>query len=471
MSFITYKQIGNQEYAYELTSYWNKKLKQPRHKSKYLGIVIDKEKKIFKKPLREKLLREGLILDFGDTFLLHKFLEKEGFTKLLKDSFGKNANMLFNLISYKLCHPSAMRLAEIWQNGNAIKYLCKANLQSQRISELMVEIGREENYRTFFENYLSFIKHSSDGLLLDITAMPNHIHMPFSQWGYHDEDIDKQINLMLVVDKATSMPLYFRYIPGSVPDVSSLKPTIEEMKKFGIKDTYSIFDAGFYSEGNIKALRAIEMPFMVRLPANRKIYKDIINESGDMEDVKYAVRYGERGLFIKKRDIDLFGKPAFAYVVLDPARKGREMTKVILQLDEIDKTTDEKSFMLKKKGIMVLVSSIDIAEGEVTPFYYSRQTAEQLFKFSKDDLKMLPLRTHNEESMRGYLLLVFMTLSVFLLLRKNLGKKVTVEESLLLLRNLKAKVFKDEMLISEITKKQRELFERFGVIVPKVAGI
>jgi len=471
MTFIRYKTFGKQEYAYEIMSYRDKKTKRPKQKTKYLGVVIDKKKKIFRKPLKEKLMKEKFILDFGDTFLIHKFLEKEGFIKLLKDSFGENGNMLFNLIAYKLCHPSAMRLAEIWQNGNAIKYLCKANLQSQRISDLMVEIGREENYRTFFEKYLSFITHSSDGLLLDITAMPNQIHMPFSQWGYHDEDIDKQINLMLVVDKATSMPLYFRYIPGSIPDVSILKPTIDEVKKFGIENTYSIFDAGFYSEDNINALYGIEMPFMVRLPANRKIYKEVVNGSGDLENVKYAVRCGERGLFVKKRGVDLFGKPAFAYVVLDPTRKGREMTKLILQLDEIDKSDDEKAFMLKKKGIMVLISSIEIAEDQVVPFYYSRQAAEQLFKFSKSDLKMLPLRTHKEESMRGYLLLIFITLWVFLLLRKKIGNKVTVEEALLLLRNLKTKVFEDEMLIPEITKKQRLLFERFGIVVPKVAGI
>ena len=471
MVFITYKKFGNQEYAYELTSYWDKKLKQSRHKTKYLGLVVDKEKNVFSKPLKEKLLGEKLILDFGDAFLLHKFLEKEGFKKVLEDSFGENANALFALISYKLCHPSAMRLAEIWQNGNAIKYLCKANLKSQRISDLMVEIGKEENYRTFFENYLSFINHSSDGLVLDITAMPNQIHIPFTQWGYHDEDIDKQINLMLVADKANLMPLFFRYIPGSVPDVSSLKPTIDEMNKFGIGNTYSIFDAGFYSEDNIKALQKMEMQFMVRLPANRNLFKEVINKSSDIEDIKYAVRHGGRALFVKKQEIDLFGKPAFAYVVLDPARKGREITKLILSLNEIEKSDDEKAAMLKKKGIMILVSSIDIKEDEVVPLFYTRQMIEQLFKFAKDDLKLLPLRTHKEESMRGYLLLMFTTLCAFLFLRKKLENKVTVEEALLLLRNLKAKVFENEMLIPEMTKKQRLLFERFDIIVPKVLGI
>lgn len=471
MSFITHKRIGNQEYAYELTSYWDKELKQSRHKSNYLGVIVDKEKNIFKKPLKEKLLREGLILDFGDTFLLHKFLEKNNFIKVLQDSFGENTNMVLNLIFYKLCNPSAMRLAEIWQNGNTVKHLCKAELSSQRISNLMVEIGKEEVYRKFFEEYLSFIKHSSEGLVLDLTAMPNQIHMPFTQWGYHDDEIDKQIKLMLVVDRAISMPLFFRYVPGSISDVSTLRPTVEELKQFNIETLCFIFDASFFSEDNIRSLQGDEIPFIVRLPSGKNLYKDLVNKAEDLESMKYAVRYGKRALFVKKQKIDLFNKKAFAYIVLDLERKGREVRKLILELDEIDKSSKEKEFMLKKKGTMIIVSSIDLRTDEVVPLYYSRQTAEQLFRFSKDDLKLLPLRTHKEESLRGYLLLVFVTLCIFLLLRKKLDKEVTVEEALLLLRNLKAKVFKNEILIPELTKEQRLLFERFDIIVPKVLGI
>jgi transposase len=471
MTFVTFKKFGNKEYAYELTSYWDKKAKQPRHKTRYLGVVIDKKKGVYRKTLKERILKEELILDFGDVFLLREFLKKEGFLRILDESFGKHACMLFNLISYRLCHRSAMRLAEIWRNGNVIKYLCTADLSSQRISEVLVEIGLEENLRLFFKQYLSFVCHSSDGLLLDITAMSNQIHIPFSQWGYHDEDIDKQINFFLVVDKANSMPLFFRYIPGSIPDVSCLEPTLEEMKRFGLKNTYSIFDAGFYSEDNIKVVQGIEMPFMVRLPANRTLYKKLVKSAGDLEDIQYAVRFGKRALFIKKQDVDLFGKPAFTYMVLDPVRKGRETTKFLLQLEEMDEDGDEKAFLLKKKGIMILVSSLDLPEENVVTFYYSRQIAEQLFKFSKDDLNLLPLRVHKEEGLRGYLLLMFITLSVFLLLQKKLEKKVTVEEALLILRNLKAKVFENELLIPEVTKEQRLLFERFNIIVPKVLGI
>ncbi len=471
MSFIRYKKFWNQEYAYEITSHWDKKAKKPKQKARYLGVVVDKDKKIFRKTLKEKLLKEEYILDFGDAFLLHRFLEKEGVTELLEKSFGENTNRLLNLISYRLCNPSSMRLAATWQNGNAIKHLCKTDLSSQRISDLLIDMGEEETYRRFFKNYLRFVKHSSDGLVFDITAMPNQIHMPFTQWGYHDEDIDKQIKLMLVVDKASSMPLFFRYVPGNIGDVSTLKPTFEELKRLGITDSYFIFDAGFFSEDNIVSLQKAAIPFMVRLPSNRKLYKKLVEESSDLESVRYGTRYGKRALFIKKREVGLFGEKAFAYVVLDPERKGREIRKMVLELDEIDSDYRGKEFMLRKKGIMILISSLKLESNEVVPLYYSRNVAEQLFKFSKDDLKLLPLRVHNEESMRGYLLSMFITLTVFLLLRKQLGKKVTVEEALLSLRTLKAKVFGEEMIISEVGKEQRKIFEKLGIMVPKVLGI
>ena len=120
---------------------------------------------------------------------------------------------------------------------------------------------------------------------------------------------------------------------------------------------------------------------------------------------------------------------------------------------------------------MILVSSFDIHRDEVVPYYYSRQIAERLFGFSKDDLKLLPLRTHKEESMRGYLLLLFVSLIGFLLLRKKLERDFSVEEALLSVRNLKAKVFEEEMIIPELTKEQKEIFEKFGIMVPNTLGI
>ncbi|MEW5761271.1 MAG: transposase [Candidatus Thermoplasmatota archaeon] len=474
MSFKRYKRFGKQEYAYEITSYWDKNKNAPRQKSKYLGVVIDKKMELYEKR-RIDLKKEKLILDFGDVYLIYEFLKNVKVFPLIEKVFSDKSNYLLTLICYRLCYPSAMMYSQTWYEGNIARFLLKGvDISSQRISEFLVSIGDEELHREFFRNYIPTFTKTKNGVIIDTTALPNQIHFPFNAWGYHDEIIDKQIRSLLVIDNDSSFPLFFRYLPGNIVDVSSLKFTIEELKKYGIKNCFVLIDGGFFSEDNIKELYWEKMLFLTRLPSSRKLYKKLIREECmGLEKFGNAVRYGKRVLFVKQKTVSLFGKKVYAHMILDPERKGREIKKFLLEtLDEqIAEENEEINYKLMKKGVMILVSSFKIEKEEVVPLYYIRQTAEKLFGFSKDDLKLIPLRVHTEDSLRGYLLLSFITLLVFVFLKKEIGADYTVEEILLTLRNLKCKVYDDEILIQEPTKRQKEILEKLKIIVPKRMGI
>ena len=120
---------------------------------------------------------------------------------------------------------------------------------------------------------------------------------------------------------------------------------------------------------------------------------------------------------------------------------------------------------------MILVSSFEIAPEEVVPYYYMRQTVESLFGFAKDDLKLVPLRIHKEATLRGYLLLMFIALRLFVSLKKAIGERYTVEEVLLTMMSLKCKVFDNEIIIPEQTKKQKDILNLLNLLVPKIMGI
>jgi len=47
----------------------------------------------------------------------------------------------------------------------------------------------------------------------------------------------------------------------------------------------------------------------------------------------------------------------------------------------------------------------------------------------------------------------------------------TVEEALLIMRNLKCKVYDDELIVQELAKQQKEVVEKLDIIVPKRLGI
>lgn len=223
-----------------------------------------------------------------------------------------------------------------------------------------------------------------------------------------------------------------------------------------------------------------KLDFIIRLPSNRKLYKRLIEQHGrELERRENIVAYGERGLFVKEVEVDLLGHRAFAYLVLDPVRRGREMSR-FLRNNVADSSGgggvlscggEEVDFGILVKGVMVVVSSFRFLKEEVVPSYYVRQVAETFFGFSKDDLGLVPLRVHSEESVHGFLFLQFLVLVAFLQLKKQLGKKYTVEEVLLSMRNLKCKVYDKEILVEELTKDQKEITETLNIIVPKTLGI
>lgn len=473
MSFIRYKTFGKKEYAYEIESHWDKTKQRPYQKSKYLGTVVDKKRKLFEHKIRNK--PENAILDFGDAYLFDKFLAESKIEPLLSKVFAEHRETLLAMLSYRICNGSAMRHAESWFEGSYAQMLYEnAAKPSQRISEFLEYLGDEKLQREFLAEYIPSFCSPRQGIIIDATSLPNQIHMPLTAWGLSGEEIDKQIRFLLIVDKKSTNPLFFRAIPGNILDVSTIHNTVDELKRYGVNESFAYLDAGFFSEDNIKELYGNDIQFLIRLPSLRILYKQLVAEElSDIESVAYAVRYGKRGLFVKQKEIDLFGHKAYAHIVLDPERKGREVKKFLLEVIDEKEQHDkqELEYTLKTRGIMILVSSFPLSKTEIVPTYYVRQTAEMLFGFSKDDLNILPLRVHNEQTLRGFLFLQFLALIIFVKMKKKLGKDYTVEEVMLAMRNLKCKVYDNEVVVQELTKQQKQIAEVFGVLMPKSLGI
>lgn len=83
----------------------------------------------------------------------------------------------------------------------------------------------------------------------------------------------------------------------------------------------------------------------------------------------------------------------------------------------------------------------------------------------------MPLREHSEEALRGYMMLVFLSIIVFVMIRQKLPEGYTFERALLILRGLKAKVYQSEIIPLEVNKKSREIFAALGTKVHTSLGI
>ena len=119
--------------------------------------------------------------------------------------------------------------------------------------------------------------------------------------------------------------------------------------------------------------------FLTRLPASTSLYRELVEtEVKGLESPVNVVRFGKRGLFVLQKKVELFGKVGFAYVVLDPERKGRESKRLILQTVDNDDDGGEGvkrlglGYDFLRCGVVVLVSFFEISREEVVPMYYLR---------------------------------------------------------------------------------------------------
>lgn len=474
MATIRYKKRGNKFYVYEIHNYWDKDLKKPRQKTKYLGVSDTSDgpySKPGKRPQMAKLEKE--ILDSGDSLAIAEVAKSIGLDELIKNSFG-DLDSIMNLLIFQIVEGSALQHCSEWNSGNIASYLFKnAKTSSQDISRLIKNLGQQSLQTQFFKHYIAkFFQHKT-GLLIDSTALPSNINSSLNAFGYSGGSVEQNVTCLMLVDKASSLPIYFRAISGDIADISTVKTTVAEIKQLGLNADSAILDAGFCSKENLQFMCKERIDFITRLPKSHKIFSEIIDEIGHIESSGNACQYGERVIFIKSIKKNVYGHELCVHVIFDPSKKNKDVKFIFKdKLGEDPLGADEQYALdakMKEAGFFILLSKQDIPRNQILPSYYTRQKIEEIFGFAKNNNNILPLRVHSETSIRGYLMLVFLALIIFITIKQRV--KEPMDKVLLRLRALKAKVFDDEIILQEPNKKVKDIFKALGIIMPTKLGV
>ena len=495
MSFISYEPKGRYEYGTLCKSIRNGKKVEKEYTN--LGRVIDKKNLIFKSrkhgvyrfdpettsflpvgasvilPEDKPISRERLIVDFGDSYILDRFMEQEGFFEVM-DSIGYgNPDTLYAMVQYYILCSMANCHAQTWWEGNYVQFLYpKANLVSQRISEFLAAIGDEECYRNFFEAYIPYISEGvakGNNILIDSTGLPNSIRFPLTAVSNHNGDINNEVRLIYVTQQQTGYPIYMRYCPGNVIDMSTLTRTISELKESGLNTKFAILDAGYYDENSIRELYEAKVSFLCRMKSNRKLYKELVAKVlPTIETPDKLVEFNGRYVYIDCVPRELIpGHSAYAYVGLDIMRKNSEMQKLFKRAKADGLSTAEVHESMLTEGAFILISSRKIARDKILPNYYTRQQIEQVFDVGKNYANMLPLRAQNEDTFRGHLLLTFIATAVVHRLQERLKDSVYNPFSMFLtMRNQKCKIYDNKAITTEAFKKANDCYKLLGIECP-----
>ena len=477
MASIRYKKRGNKWYVYEITYYWDKELKRGRQTSTYLGNA-DTEGGTYAKTGKQSSARpkmEKAIVDFGDCYAINEMGKTIGLQQVISDSFGDLADSALNLACFQIIEGTAMQSMEDWYEGNIASTLFKkAKVTSQDTSRVIHKLGNPALQKQFFKHYIARFFPEKTGLLIDSTALPSAINCSINAYGHTADGIKENITALMLVEKTTKLPIYFRAVGGDIADISTLKTTIAEISELGLKTESAILDAGFCSKENLQFMCSQELDFVTRLPKSHNIFFDLVDELKVTESIATLVKYGDRIVFIESKETTVYDNKMFVHVILDPNKKAKDMQMAMKNTIDDIQTTEQASEIdkkLKYSGLLILLSKTKIEKEEILPTYYTRQAIEQIFGFAKSNNNLLPLRVHSEKSINGYLMLVFLSLILFISMREKLKSAMTMDQALIRLRGLKAKIYENHIIVQEPNRKVKDIAKRLNIILPTSLGV
>ena len=474
----------------------------------YLGRVIDKEKNIFynrnrgvfrydeetrtfheedpaylelllsdKKEHRKKGTgTKGLILDFGDVFFIESLIRQTGYDSVIDQVCIEDKDTLLSLLLYYIITDNANSHALSWWEGSYASILYpNAQMDSRRISELLKELGKEERQREFFKAHLTWLKEKicdDPAILIDSTGLPNSIHFPLAGISNHNGKISREVRMTTVVQRDSGFPMIYRLAPGNIVDVSTLTRTVITLSIYGVRTDMAILDAGYYSDSNTDQLYEAGIDFITRLPEkNSKTYDEVKEKCMPaLMREENLVSFNGRYVYLKSCEIKIGSEKnhiAYAYLGYDVDRANDEVHKAIEKAAERNTTVRDMHKKIKESGLFIIISTLPFKDEEILPAYYVRQLAEQYFDIGKGISRMIPLRVHSEESVKGHLMLSQMAATVNVYIQKKMKKYYENREDILVsLRNQKCEVFETKIVTHEGVRSANEYYSKFGIECP-----
>jgi transposase len=512
MTFQVKQRIKGKTYVYEVESYWDHEKKQSRQRRKYLGTWDENSQKIIP---RDDAFVIKTTVNYGDVHILRSIATRLGIEKTLGKLFGEKANLMLTLSFFKILEPRSLRMFGTWAEDSffaTASGMGKEKFTSQYLSRFLEEIADEEPAMLdFFRSRIGAADKKS--LIYDITSLSSNSKLlPLLEYGYNrNGDALPQVNLGLVVSKRSALPVYYKIFPGSINDVSTLEGLLKDVISLGVRSSTFILDRGFCSEHNLLCMLNKRQNFIMAMPLSTKTGKELVSRNNkEICNPANAWRYGESVINSVSESFRIGRKIVHACLFFDEKRKVEERENFFNRLMDIEKVLDGKkvrgdaerfvkktagnmisciewrledglirverkpnaiSQRINRFGKLILVSRKKIDRSFALSAYREKDEIEKQYMRLKNDMEALPMRVRKEKTLRGLLFIFFISMIIrsrlLNLLRKGgVLEKRSVEEVMTEAGKLRAVLIGEKWRLTEVTKTQREIFEKLGINTP-----
>jgi hypothetical protein len=462
------------------------------------------------------------VQSIGAVKIYRRLAEDSGLLRCLSAAFGEaDADILLTLATFLGSEGQAWMHCQDWIDGVAGLPAASARFDfgSRSLSRFIAELGGNIDGRELFFPAWTKAQGQLDSVLIDTTSYSTHSKsLSDAEWGKNrDGDLLPQINVQCAASAAAAMPLAYRRLPGSVPDVATLTTSLHSFKEWGIGSAIAVLDRGFFSRANLERMIAAKQDFIVAVPIGNAQARDLMKHhrralasaknAFQLEDdvvsgvaLDWAVDPGKpaeganrvHGILLRNAKVKAEREEALLKTVFELESKSR---------DEIFRTPEEAvawleisapgykkllkpeqagaAWILKRKpnvlaawcesfGQQIILSSRLMPVQALAEAYRLRGTVEQIFDTPKNDLHQKRNRSGNDDVVDGHLFLSFLAV----ILRRLLALKLagSAETKVLPLTRVQNLIRRIQVHISrngstfayDITKAQRLIIQAVG---------
>ena len=434
----------------------------------------------------------------GDVHVLDCVVRGLELPTRLTAAFGeKDAAALLGLAMFQVAEGRAAYLACDWLGERELPVWMSAcgRVDSEAVSALMHRVGASFRKREQF--FRSWLADSGTGraIVYDTTSLSTYAtSLLWAEYGYNrDGESLPQINVALVSAAGTGRPLWYRSIPGSVPDVRNLRITQELLQEFGLDHATFCLDRGFYSASNLKAMLKDDIGFTIGVPFSldaakrlvRRHARTLASPKTSFMHNGHLMRHVSDSWEVKCRAEDGGPRTLDVHLYMEPARQSSRETALETTVLELETKAGTERFTTAKAarewlkenagvfascftvarrdgqvgirrsvakleeaaqyyGYTLILTTREGVSGEDTlAEYRGRDMAEKLFDTLKNENGQNRLRTGNDDVAEGRLFLAFLSLILNndleqRLRRTGILKKMTIAQFLATLRKIKA---------------------------------
>jgi len=440
-------------YVYECVSFWDKTKKKPASKRTCIGKLDSVTKEFIPSkrlhpesppplPLESKESRV-LVKSVGATAFLDWICKILKVDEILKSSFPECWELILSLAYFQAMDRKPLSKIEHWTEVYQHPY--GQFIDHRRVSELLPQLT-EERQLTFFKKWAEQ-RLQEECLAYDITSISSYSELNnMVRFGYNrDEEALPQINLAMLFGEKSHLPVYFRSLPGSIRDVSTLKHFLQITKFLGLKYPHVVMDKGFFSKDNVDRLFSHRIKFTIAIPFSCKFAME------EVERVRPTIEHHEN--FIQMNGQNVFcqssiqsweGKRVYIHTYYNAQTAVDEYDKFLTDLHcwkkELESNTQPPAhqpyydlyffvhetpkrgrriiynqeaidaYKQSRTGFLVLLSNEIKDPVRALQAYRDKDEVEKAFDNLKNVIDSKRLRVHLDESMKGRLFIQFISL-------------------------------------------------------------